>query len=77
MVTLKLDQQRKQNNELLFDRLSDSLSLVEVLEFCKRARIEVCCDLIDNDVVDSFLDYYGILLNYNINSGRFSTIKLR
>jgi hypothetical protein len=76
MKTLTIEQQVKQNNDLLNTRLSNMMSRTEVLQFCKRAKIEVCCDLVDSDVQDAFLDYYGVLPLWSSNNEMFSMIKL-
>lgn len=75
-MTLTFNQQQKQNVDLLNYRLGNSLTETEVLEFCKRAKIKVVCNLIDSEVQEEFYQYYGILLNYNINSGDFEAIRL-
>lgn len=76
MATLTLNQQQTQNVNLLNQRLSDFLTQNEVIEFCKRARISVCCEIIDDDVVESFLEYYGVYLIYNNNSKDFHAHRL-
>lgn len=68
MQTLTLDQQKNQNTSLFNNRMSNSLSRAEILIFCKRARIDVCCELIDDDVKNAFVKYYGWLPLSNINN---------
>jgi len=77
MKTLSLDHQKKQNTNLFNSRMSTSLTRDEVLEFCKRARIDICCELIDDEVKDAFLDYYGWLPLSNINNrDNFEMVKI-
>ena len=75
-MSLTLNQLHTQNVNLLNQRLSNELTRNEVLEFCKRAKIEVCCEIVDDEVKETFHRYYGILLLYNINAGTFEALKL-
>ena len=75
-MTLTENQQKTQNTNLLNQRLSKSLTRNEVIEFCKRAKIDVCCECIDDEVKEYFLSYYGIYLTYNNNSKDFETHKM-
>lgn len=50
-----------------FDFEDGRITRQAVITFCKRARIDVCCDLIDTDVQDAFYEYYGYLLVWSSN----------
>ena len=76
MTTLTVNQQATQNTSLFNMRMSNDMTRQEVLEFCKRARISVCCDLIDDEVKEDFHAYYGYMPLYNINSGNFTMIAI-
>lgn len=63
--------EQKQNIDLLKKALNGGhlLNRSKVIEFCKRAKIKVYSDLIDDEVKDEFFDYYKMLPLPSRNNG--------
>ena len=47
------------------------LSRDTISRYAKKANIRIICGLIDSEVIEEIYNFYGLVIDYNINTGSF------